>query len=177
MSESAMAAIEALTETHSGAATTYGQTQQVAATEFPPQTREAPAAVSPKANQPVRIRHATEPSSAQTAALKSAVSEAPMQTSMEAPGLRAVKAVIGESMGQGNFIVHCYPPTSPKFEIRLPEVVIPRDLRTYGRSVFVSIDIENGIRRPVVTPREITEPLPRLPEQDAIERWLTSFEC
>jgi hypothetical protein len=159
---------------------THSQPAQRPASELARQTsfsspvREVP---SPQINQPARLPLATEPSSAHAAALKSAVPESETPPLVQAPGVQAVKAVIGDTIGQGNYIVHCYPPTAPKFEIRLPEVVIPRDLRVYGRPVFVSIDVQNGIRRPVVTPREIAEPLPRLLEQDAIENWLTSLEC
>jgi hypothetical protein len=131
----------------------------------------------PQANQPGRIPLATEPSSAQPTTLKSAVPESETPPLVQAPGIKAVKAVVGDSIGQGSYIVHCYPPNSPKFDIRLPEVVIPTNLRVYGRPVFVSIDVQNGFRRPVVTAREIAEPLPRFPEQDAIESWVTSLEC
>ena len=150
--------------------------ESVQQTSFSPPARPREV-TSSQVNQPFRIPRATEPSSAQAAALKSAVWETETPRLVQAPGIRAVKAVIGDSIGQGNYVVHCSPPTSPKFDIRLPEVVIPRDLRAYGRPVFVSIDVQNGIKRPVVTAREITEPLPRLPEQDEIESWLTSLEC
>jgi hypothetical protein len=161
---------------------TRSQPAERPASESVQQTHFSPPAppreiTSSQVNQPFRIPRSTEPSSAQAATLKSDVLESETPPLVQAPGIRAVKAVIGDNIGQGNYIVHVYPPTSPKFDIRLPEVVIPRDLRAYGRPVFVSIDVQNGIRRPVVTPREITEPLPRLPEQDAIESWLTSLEC
>jgi hypothetical protein len=132
---------------------------------------------STKPNRPSQTPLSTQPSSAQAVELKSFVPDVETPPLVQAPGIRAVKAVIGDSLGQGNYIVHCYPPTSPKFDIRLPEVVIPSDLRTYGQPVFVSLDVQNGYRRPVITPREITEPPPRLPEDDAIENWLDSLEC
>jgi hypothetical protein len=163
------------------AAGTRSQPAQRAPSESAQQTSFSPPARTrevafPQINEPGRIPLATEPSSGQAAALKSALPESETPPLLQA-GVRAVKAVIGDNIGQGNYIVHCYPPASPKLDIRLPEVVIPSDLRAYGRPVFVSIDVQNGIRRPVITPREITEPLPRLPEQDAIESWLTSLEC
>jgi hypothetical protein len=161
---------------------TYSQLAERAAAQLAQTTNFGPPArpreaTSRQANEPSGVPVATEASSAQAAALKSAVSESQTPPLVQARGIRAIKGVIGESIGQGNYVVYCYPPTSPKFDIRLPEVVIPSDLRAYGRPVFVAIDVENGIRRPVVTPREITKPLPRLPEQDAVESWLKSLEC
>jgi hypothetical protein len=142
--------------------------------DLPPHLRDVK---PPQPNHPGPIPLATEPSSAQAVALKSSVSERETPLLGQAPGIRLIKAVIGDSIGQGSYILHCYPPTSPKFDIKLPEVVIPTDLRVYGRPVFISVDVQNGMRRPIVTPRELTEPLPRLPEQDSIDDWLMSLEC
>jgi hypothetical protein len=128
---------------------TYSQLAERAAAQFAQTTSFAPPArpreaSAPQATEPSRMPLATEASSAQAAALKSAVSESQTPPLVQARGIQAVKAVIGESIGQGNYVVYCYPPNSPKFDIRLPEVVIPSDLRAYGRPVFVAVDVENG---------------------------------
>lgn len=163
-------------------ATTYRQfaerpdSQFALETSFRLPTRPQEAA-SRHTNQMAQMPLATESSSAQPTALKGTVAETQTPPLVQAPGLRSVKAVIGENIGQGNYIVHCYPPTSPMFEIRLPEVLIPRDLRVYGKPVSVVIEVQNGVRRPVITAREITEPLPRLPEQEEVEAWVNSLAC
>ena len=132
---------------------------------------------SGQGNRLARVPLMTESALAQPAAFKPVVSEERPPALGQAPGLRAVNAVIGENLGQDNYIVHCYPPASGQFDIRLPGVLIPKELRAFGRPVYVAIEVEGGIRKPVITPREITNPLPRLPEQDAIERWLDTLEC
>lgn len=123
------------------------------------------------------MARSTEASVGQAAALKSVALETETPPLVQAAGERSVRAVIGDRTGQGNFIVHCYPPVGAHFDVRLPEVLIPQDLRQYGRPVSIALDVQNGIRRPVISAREITEPLPKAPEQQEIERWLDSPEC
>jgi hypothetical protein len=136
-----------------------------------------------EADEPLRLPGATDASSTSAVALKSvavASSQTPPLASArgaQTEGLRAIQAVIGDSVGQNNYIVHCYPPKAASFDIRLPEIVIPHELRSYGRPVYIAIEAQHGSRRPILTPRELTEPLPRLPGQDEVEAWIASFEC
>jgi hypothetical protein len=120
---------------------------------------------------------ATETSGTGSVVLKASVAETPTQPLINSAGLREVKAVIGESLDFDNFIVYCYPPATPRFDIRLPNSLIPPELRAYGRPVFVSIDSQDGYKRPVIKPREVTQPLDETKDIKEIDRWIASIEC
>jgi hypothetical protein len=88
------------------------------------------------------------------------------------PGSKHVDAVVREVM-RDTVRIECLMPGGA-VEIQLPPTLFPAELMQVGQPVALSIDMEGGYRRPVITARD-PSPQPKLPGQEEFERWTDSL--
>jgi hypothetical protein len=76
------------------------------------------------------------------------------------------------NMGSGGNWRNCLLPTG-NLDLRLPPVLIPAELMSFGAPVWISLETTGGIRTPVVVSRPI-EAQTKINGQEAVEDWLNS---